>query len=41
MLVKTQELETGNIPTTVQKRGRAGWDGNVCINFASAFLDCK
>lgn len=41
MLVKTQELETNSIPTTVRSRGRAGWDGNTCINFASAFLECK
>ena len=40
VLVKIQELETNGIPTTVLKRGRAGWNGNTCINFASAFLDC-
>ncbi|KAK4451876.1 Dhp1-interacting protein Din1 [Podospora aff. communis PSN243] len=39
MLIKTEEIETGNIPAIVQQRGRAGWDGNVCINFASAFLE--
>ncbi len=41
VLVKIQELETHAIPQTIQKRGRAGWDGNACINFASAFLDCE
>jgi RAT1-interacting protein len=39
-LINTQELETSSIPATVRQRGRAGWDGNVCINFASAFLEC-
>ncbi|KAK0720843.1 rai-1 [Lasiosphaeris hirsuta] len=39
ILVKLQEMETNSIPTTVQRRGRAGWDGNTCINFASAFLE--
>ena len=41
VLVKLQELETSSIPTTVQRRGKARWDGNTCINFASAFLECK
>ncbi|OIW29657.1 Dhp1-interacting protein Din1 [Coniochaeta ligniaria NRRL 30616] len=38
-LLKLEELETVNIPDTVKRRGRAGWDGNVCINAASAFLE--
>lgn len=41
VLVKIQELETSAIPHTVLQRGRAAWDGNACINFASAFLECK
>ena len=41
VLVKTQEMETNDIPATVQRRGKIGWDGNTCINFASAFLDCE
>lgn len=41
VLVKTQEMETNNIPATVQQRGKVGWDGNTCINFTSAFLDCE
>lgn len=40
VLVKLEEIETANIPTTAQRRGRARWDGNTCINFASAFLEC-
>ncbi|KAH8881528.1 RAI1-like protein [Thozetella sp. PMI_491] len=39
LLVRVQEIETHTIPQTVQRRGRAGWNGNTCINFASAFLD--
>jgi len=41
VLLKVQEMETSSIPATVQRRGKAGWDGNVCINFASAFLECE
>ncbi|KAK3327690.1 RAI1 like PD-XK nuclease-domain-containing protein [Cercophora scortea] len=39
ILVKTQEIETTSIPGTVQRRGKIRWDGNTCINFASAFLE--
>ena len=41
ILVKTQEIETTTIPASVQRRGKVRWDGNVCINFASAFLECR
>ncbi len=41
LLQRLDEIETASIPATVQRRGRAGWDGNTCINFASAFLDCE
>lgn len=37
-LLKIDELETANIPATVQQHSRA-WDGNTCINFAASFLD--
>lgn len=40
-LLKLEEMETAGIPATVQRRGRAGWDGNACINFASALLECQ
>lgn len=40
MLLKLEELETVSIPDTVKRRGRS-WDGNVCINAASAFLECE
>jgi RAT1-interacting protein len=40
ILQKLEEIDVASIPTTVARRGRQ-WDGNVCINFASAFLECK
>lgn len=41
VLTKVQEFQTMNIPNEVQRRGIAKWDGNVCIKFATLFLDCK
>jgi hypothetical protein len=38
---RLEEVETANIPSTVKKSGRGTWDGNICINFAAAFLECK
>jgi RAT1-interacting protein len=40
ILRRLEGLETKNIPTNVQKRGRGTWNGNICINFAASFLDC-
>ena len=40
VLRSLEELETGIIPSLVQK-GRATWDGNVCINFAATLLECQ
>ncbi|KAF2680246.1 RAI1-domain-containing protein [Lentithecium fluviatile CBS 122367] len=37
ILKGVQEFETGKIPGMV-RRGTGCWDGNVCINFAAAFL---
>ena len=37
-LSRMQELPTHRIPTMV-RQGSGTWDGNVCINFASAFLE--
>ncbi|KAJ5612360.1 hypothetical protein N7510_005554 [Penicillium lagena] len=34
-----EELETASIPGKVKKVGRGTWDGNICINFAAAFLE--
>jgi RAT1-interacting protein len=39
ILERIEEWETQRIPGFVQNRGMRTWDGNVCINFASAFLD--
>lgn len=36
-----EELETASIPGKVKKVGRGTWDGNICINFAAAFLECQ
>ncbi|RYO86400.1 hypothetical protein DL766_006976 [Monosporascus sp. MC13-8B] len=39
ILTKIEEIQTAGIPETAAKRGVRSWDANVCINFASAFLD--
>ncbi|RMJ26734.1 hypothetical protein PHISP_02388 [Aspergillus sp. HF37] len=36
---RLEELETASIPGVVSRAGRRTWDGNVCINFAAAFLE--
>ncbi|KAJ5358527.1 Decapping nuclease rai1 [Penicillium cataractarum] len=36
---RLEELETASIPGKVKKVGRGSWDGNICINFAAAFLE--
>lgn len=38
---RLEELDTASIPGKVKKVGRGTWDGNICINFAAAFLECK
>jgi RAT1-interacting protein len=35
-----EELDTASIPAKVLNVGRRSWDGNICINFAGAFLEC-
>ena len=40
ILQRLEELETKNIPGIV-KQGRGTWDGNLCINFTAAFLECE
>lgn len=37
---RLEELETASIPVKVKKAGKGTWDGNICINFAAAFLEC-
>ncbi|TKA82455.1 Decapping nuclease rai1 [Cryomyces minteri] len=39
ILTHLEELDTRSIPGNVKRQGKASWDGNVCINFAAAFLD--
>lgn len=41
ILQKIEEFDTMKLPYQVQGRGRAKWDGNVCIKFTSLFLECK
>lgn len=41
LLLRLEELETHSIPGKVIKNMKGSWDGNICINFAAAFLDCK
>ena len=41
ILKRVEEMDTASIPGTVKWRGKGTWDGNMCINFASALLDCK
>lgn len=38
-LERLEEWQTLNIPNFVKRQGLQTWDGNVCINFAAAFLD--
>jgi RAT1-interacting protein len=45
-LLRVEEIETVSIPDSVARRAQSSgrppmWDGNTCINFASAFLECK
>lgn len=37
---RLEELETSSLPAKVKKYGKGVWDGNICINFAAAFLEC-
>ncbi|UNI18908.1 decapping endonuclease targeting mRNA [Purpureocillium takamizusanense] len=39
ILVDINEIETHRIPDTVKARPNPRWDGNMCVNFAAAFLD--
>ncbi|CZT13320.1 probable Protein RAI1 [Rhynchosporium graminicola] len=38
-LKRVEEMDTASIPSTVKRRGKGTWDGNMCINFASGLLD--
>ncbi|KAI0532510.1 RAI1 like PD-XK nuclease-domain-containing protein [Xylaria digitata] len=39
ILTKLEEIQTASIPETAAKRGVRSWNANMCINFASEFLD--
>ncbi|KAF2841438.1 RAI1-domain-containing protein [Patellaria atrata CBS 101060] len=39
ILQRLDEYKTNSIPGKVKREGQYSWDGNVCINFASAFLE--
>lgn len=39
-LHRLEELDTQSIPDKILKSERRIWDGQTCINFTSAFLDC-
>ncbi len=41
ILDSLMNLETRKIPHEVQSRNLVNWDGNVCIKFASLFLECE
>lgn len=41
ILKRVEEMDTASIPGTVKRRGKGTWDGNMCINFTAAFLECK
>ncbi|KAF2404702.1 RAI1-domain-containing protein [Trichodelitschia bisporula] len=38
LLKRLEELNTRTIPGMVKRKGNNSWDGNLCINFAAAFL---
>ncbi|TFB02024.1 Decapping nuclease RAI1 [Trichoderma ghanense] len=39
LLVDIKEIETQQIPQTVNARPNAPWNADVCVNFAAAFLE--
>lgn len=41
ILQDLEELQTQEIPSIIQNRGKRTWDGNLCLNFAATFLDCE
>jgi RAT1-interacting protein len=40
VLVDVNEIETHNIPQTVNARQGAKWNADMCVNFAGEFLEC-
>lgn len=41
ILERLEEFDTQQIPGKVKRVGKNTWDGNLCINFTAAFLDCR
>lgn len=41
ILERIEEFQTREIPGNVKRKGQGTWDGNLCINFASSFLECE
>ncbi|KAK4934596.1 decapping endonuclease targeting mRNA [Elasticomyces elasticus] len=41
ILERVEELNTQAIPDKVRLNGKGLWDGQICINVASSFLECK
>lgn len=41
ILQRLEELETKAIPGMVKRQGKGTWDGNLCIKFSAALLDCE
>jgi RAT1-interacting protein len=41
ILERLEELDTQTIPEKVRNSGKGLWDGQICINFAASFLECK
>jgi RAT1-interacting protein len=41
ILDRLEELDTQTIPEKVRMNGKGLWDGQICINFASTFLECE
>ncbi|KAI0005170.1 RAI1-domain-containing protein [Xylariaceae sp. FL0662B] len=39
ILTRLEEIQTVKIPETAERRGVRTWNANMCINFASAFLE--
>lgn len=40
VLQRVEDMDVASIPDTVARRGRQ-WDGNICTNFATSFLECE
>lgn len=40
ILVDIKEIETQQIPQTVNARPNPAWNADICVNFAAAFLEC-